>query len=271
MTVGPGETIDEKTEKLLKGLKNHYAEVCNIAEQKRTELESAGHDSIPIVAMGHLFTSGGKTVDGDGVRELYVGSLAHVGAEVFPSSIDYVALGHLHVPQTVGNSEQIRYCGSPIPMGYGEATQEKKVVLVEFNCTTQNIKELPVPCFQQLIRIVGSLNDIHARLEELKTQESSAWLEIEYTGRNIVGNLREIFDEALNGSAMEIRRIKNTRIMDRVINTVVTDEVLNDLDAEEVFTRCLDAYEVPDEDREELTTSYKEIVKSLHEEDMNAE
>lgn len=271
LTVGPGETIDEKNAKLLKGLKNHYADVCEIAEQKRTEFESTGHDRIPIVAMGHLFTSGGKTVDGDGVRELYVGSLAHVGAEVFPSSIDYVALGHLHVPQTVGNAEQIRYCGSPIPMGYGEATQEKKVVLVEFNCTTEKIKELPVPCFQQLIRIVGSLNDIHARLEELKTQESSAWLEIEYTGRDIVGNLREIFDEALNGSAMEIRRIKNTRIMDRVINTVVTDEVLNDLDAEEVFTRCLDAYEVPDEDREELTTSYKEIVKSLHEEDMNAE
>ena len=258
VTVGPGETIDQKNVKLLKGLKNHYADVCNIAEQKRSEFESAGHDSIPIVAMGHLFTSGGKTVDGDGVRELYVGSLAHVGAEVFPSSIDYVALGHLHVPQTVGNSEQIRYCGSPIPMGYGEATQDKKVVLVEFNCTTPNIKELPIPCFQQLVRIVGSLNDIHAKLEELKTQESSAWLEIEYTGRDIVGNLREMFEEALNGSAMEIRRIKNTRIMDRVINTVVTDEVLNDLDAEEVFTRCLDAFEVLDEDREELTTSYRE-------------
>ncbi len=207
-TVEPGENIDDKNAKLVEGLKNHYANVCGIAEQKRAEFKSAGHDGIPIVAMGHLFTAGGKTVDGDGVRELYVGSLAHVGEEVFPSSIDYLALGHLHVPQAVGSAEHIRYCGSPIPMGYGEATQEKKVVLVEFNSTTPNIQELPVPCFQQMVRIVGSLDDIHAKLEELKTEESSAWLEIEYTGSDIIGNLREMLDEALADSTMEIRRIK---------------------------------------------------------------
>ncbi len=57
-TVEPGETIDDKNTKLVEGLKNHYADVCAIAEK-----------------MGHLFTAGGKTVDGDGVRELYVGSL----------------------------------------------------------------------------------------------------------------------------------------------------------------------------------------------------
>ncbi|PJA65769.1 MAG: exonuclease sbcCD subunit D, partial [Piscirickettsiaceae bacterium CG_4_9_14_3_um_filter_43_564] len=90
-TVEPGETIDDKNAKLVEGLKNHYADVCGIAEQKRAEFKSTGHDGIPIVAMGHLFTAGGKTVDGDGVRELYVGSLAHVGEEVFPSSIDYLA------------------------------------------------------------------------------------------------------------------------------------------------------------------------------------
>lgn len=71
-------------------------------------------------------------------------------------------------------------------MGYGEATQEKKVVLIEFNSTTPNIQELPVPCFQELVRIVGSLDDIHAKLEELKKEESSAWLEIEYTGSDYV-------------------------------------------------------------------------------------
>ena len=270
-SVEPGETIDDKNAKLVEGLKNHYVGVCAIAEQKRAAFKSVGHDDIPIVAMGHLFTAGGKTVDGDGVRELYVGSLAHVGREVFPSSIDYLALGHLHVPQTVGSAEHIRYCGSPIPMGYGEATQEKKVVLIDFNSTTPNIQELPVPCFQKLVRIVGSLDGIHTKLEELKKEESTAWLEIEYTGSDIIGNLREMLDETMAGSAMEIRRIKNRRVMDRVISTVAQDETLDDLDARDVFTRCLNAFEVPDEDREELTASYNEIIKDLMEEDINAE
>lgn len=273
-TVEPGETIDDKNRKLVEGIKAHYAEVVKIAERKREEIirQSAiknPQSQIPIVAMGHLFTAGGKTVDGDGVRELYVGSLAHVGAEVFPAAIDYLALGHLHVPQAVGSAEHIRYCGSPIPMGYGEATQEKKVVLIEFNSTTPNIQELPVPCFQELVRIVGSLDDINAKLEALKKRKSAAWLEIEYTGSDIIGNLREMLDEAMADSAMEIRRIKNRRVMDRVISTVAEDETLDDLDAGDVFTRCLDAFEVPDEDREELTVSYNEIIKSLHEEDVN--
>lgn len=111
--------------KLVEGVKNHYASVCDIAEQKRSEFAKAGDDDIPILAMGHLFTAGGKILDGDGVQELYVGSLAHVEKTVFPAVIDYLALGHLHVPQTVGNTEQIRYAGSPIPMGYSEANQQK--------------------------------------------------------------------------------------------------------------------------------------------------
>ena len=269
--VEPGETIDDKNSKLIQGLKNHYADVCSVAEQKRAFFKNAGYDGIPIIAMGHLFTAGVKTVNGDGVRELYVGSLAHVTAEIFPSTIDYLALGHLHVPQIVGCTKHIRYCGSPIPMGYGEANHEKKVVLIEFNSTMPNIQELPVPCFQELVRIDGSLDDIHTKLEELKKEESSAWLEIEYTGKDIIGNLREMLDEAMANSAMEIRRIKNRRVMDQVINMVAKDETLDDLDAQDVFTRCLDTFEVPDEDREELTVSYNEIIKSLHEQDINAE
>ena len=270
-TVEPGETIDDKNAKLVEGLKNHYVDVCDLAERKRSELKTAGFDGIPIVAMGHLFTAGGKTVEGDGVRELYVGSLAHVGADVFSPSIDYLALGHLHVPQMVGGAEHIRYSGSPLPMGFGEATQDKKVVLIEFNKTAPLIRELFVPCFQPLVRIAGSLGDIHVKIEELKTEKSTAWLEIEYNGSDIVGNLREMFDEALAGSAMEIRRIKNRRVMDRVINRMAEEETLDDLEPGDVFVRCLDAFDVPDEDREELKISYEEIIKSLHEEDVNAE
>jgi DNA repair protein SbcD/Mre11 len=270
-TVEPGETIDDKNAKLVEGLKKHYADVFDIAEKKRSEFEKTGHKNIPIVAMGHLFTAGGKTVDGDGVRELHVGSLTHVGEDVFPSSIDYLALGHLHVPQAVGGAEHIRYCGSPIPIGYGEATQEKKVFLIEFNNTAPNILEIKVPCFQQLVRIVGSLDDIHSKVEQLKKEESRAWLEIEYTGGDIIGNLWDIVDEALADSAMEIRRIKNNRVIDRVIRTITEDETLDDLDTNDVFKRCLEAFKVPDEDRKELTDSYNEIIHSLNDEDVKAE
>ncbi|MEE4240452.1 MAG: exonuclease SbcCD subunit D C-terminal domain-containing protein [Desulfopila sp.] len=293
-SVDPGETIDDKNRKLVEGIREHYSAVVAIAEQKRDILQKSaqsGDKHIPIIALGHLFTAGGRTVEGDGVRELYVGSLAHVGVEIFPSSIDYLALGHLHVPQAVGRAEHIRYCGSPLPMGFGEAMQEKKVVLVEVypqitlmntdekaekgigeNQRNLRITEKVVPCFQQLVRLVGSLDDIHTKLEDLKKKESCAWLEIEYTGSDIAGgSLREMLDEALAGSTMEIRRIKNRRVMDRVISTIAENETLDDLDPGDVFSRCLDTFAVPEEEREELTVSYGEILRDLMEDDVNAE
>jgi len=270
-TVEAGETLDDKNAKLVDGLRVHYADVCSLAEQTQAELYDAGQKDVPVIGMGHLFAAGGKTVDGDGVRELYVGSLAYISADLFPASIDYLALGHLHVAQCVGGQEHIRYCGSPIAMGYGESGQDKKVIIVQFNETTPNIQELSVPCFQALERIVGTLDEITANIAVLKQNQSHAWLEIEYRGNDIVGNLRALLDDALAGSEMEILRIRNRRLMDRVMNRTQEGETLDDLNAHDVFERCLDAFDVSAADRGELTASYKEIMNALQEEDVNAE
>ena len=76
-----GESVEDKERKMIDGIRNHYAGVAALAEQMRQEL---GAD-IPIVGMGHLFTAGGQTVDGDGVRELYVGSLGPCDCWYFPT------------------------------------------------------------------------------------------------------------------------------------------------------------------------------------------
>ncbi|MDL1867168.1 exonuclease subunit SbcD, partial [Betaproteobacteria bacterium PRO4] len=87
-----GESMQDKSRKLIEGIRDHYATVINQARLQRAALSPA----IPIITMGHLFVAGGQTIEGDGVRELYVGSLAHVPAGIFPADMDYLALGHLH-------------------------------------------------------------------------------------------------------------------------------------------------------------------------------
>lgn len=270
-TVEAGETIDVKNAKLVAGLKEHYCQVCAIAEHKQQECKEHCNSCIPIIAMGHLFTAGGKTVDGDGVRELYVGSLAHVEEDVFPSSIDYLALGHLHVPQCVGKSKHIRDCGSPIPMGFAEAHQDKKVIIVQFTDINPSVKEIKVPCFQPLEQIVGSFNDIYEKIQQLKSEGSKAWLEIEYTGNEVISNLREICDEALGDSLMEILRIRNKPVIEGIIHKMQEDETLGDLDIYDVFERMLKISEISSEERDELTASYREVITSLQDEDFNAE
>ncbi len=261
-----GESLDDKNIRLIRGIETHYAEISRLAEKKREK-----YGQIPVVAMGHLFAAGGRTVEGDGVRELYVGSLAHVGKEIFSPGFDYVALGHLHLSQTVGGDHHIRYSGSPIPMGFGEAGREKSVIIVDFQGRAPGIGEHPVPCFQVLERVSGDITKILSRLFELKAQKSRAWLEIEYTGKDIIPDLRQILEEAVGGTAMEIRRIRNRQVMDRVLQKKTKEEELNNLDVHEVFLRLLDTYEVEPQKRPALIQAYQETLALLYEQDTNAE
>ncbi len=267
-----GESIEDKGRKLIEGIKAHYAEVCLIAEQKRQQLatEYQGKD-IPIVAMGHLFAAGGKTIEGDGVRELYVGSLAHVSSSIFPECIDYLALGHLHVPQLLNQSETMRYSGSPLPMGFGEAIQEKSVCIVEFTGLKASVCLMTVPVFQQLKRLRGNRDAILAEILILAEAQSQAWLEVIYDGEEIAGDLRECLEAAILGTDLQLLRVKNNRIIDRVLNQKQKDETLDDLNVSDVFDRCLSAHNIPEEQRKELLYTYQETITHLNNVDVLAE
>ena len=262
-SVGPGESMEEKNRKLIDGIERHYREVCMAAEQRR--LQEGGF--LPMIAMGRLFTAGGTTVDGDGVREIYAGSLAHVSVSVFPQGIDYFALGHLHVPQRVTGKEHLRYSGSPIPMGFGEARQRKEVVFVEFSGGERTITTVQVPCFQQLERISGTLDAITARIFELKASGSTAWLEIEYSGDDLAGDLRSIIDEAVKGSRLEIRRLRNNCVATAAMKRLSEDESLEELSEHDVFSRCLDAGKVPDVRRPELQQAFQEVLDTMRQDE----
>jgi exonuclease SbcD len=265
--VEAGESVADKEMKLLAGLHAHYAAVAAIAEEKRGDLD------IPIIATGHLFTDGGKTQDGDGVRELYVGSLAHVPLDLFPANLDYLALGHLHLPQTVRACAHIRYSGAPLAMGFSEAGQQKSVCCVEFHGKAPTVECLPVPLFQSLVCIKGDKAQIAQQVGELKSATPAdipVWLEITYTGEEAIGDLRARLATTIEGTALDILRFRNPARA-RLLAAQQTDETLEDLAPEEVFTRCLEANLIPEADRAELRRTYNEIWLSIQEADNLAE
>ena len=266
-TAEAGESIEDKERKIIEGIRSHYRMVCDAAEQKRAMLEKP----VPIVAMGHLFAAGGETIDGDGVRELYIGSLAQVKRDVFPDDIDYVALGHLHIPQRVGGSDFIRYSGSPLPIGFGEAEQGKSVTLVEFSGKTPEVTNIAVPQFQELKTLRGDWQTIARSIDELNARKSNAWLEIVYEGNEIAANLQERLTDAVTGTGMEILRVKNNRVLELAMRGEAAEETLDDLDVTDVFTRCLESQEVPEDQRPALLSAYQEIIVSMNEVDELAE
>ena len=262
--VEAGESIEDKERKLSEGIALHYAAVCGRARE-------LAH-GVPVVAMGHLFAAGGRTVDGDGVRNLYVGALARVGTDIFPEDIAYVALGHLHSPQRIGGADRIRYSGAPLPMGFGESGRPKSVCLVDIPPSgPAAVRTLPVPCFRRLERICGDWDAIASRLFEMKAAGESAWIEAVCDDANIVPDIRERFDEATRGTDLDILRIRSGTAVESALAGTDEGETLAELDEYEVFSRCLDANGVPEERRPELERTYRETLVSLREDDAFAE
>lgn len=262
-----GESLDDKGRKLVEGIRQHYVRVCDAGEALRQSLDP----QLPLIGMGHLFAAGGQTLEGDGVRELYVGSLAQVGSDCFPPCLDYVALGHLHVPQIVGGQARIRYSGSPLPMGFGEAGQRKRLYRIDFDDRESAVTAIEIPCFQRLERLRGDQTELVAALARLAAEEVPIWLEIDYEGEAIAGDLRAWLEQQVANTRLEILRVRNNRVIERVLSRSAEEETLDDLSPAQVFARAMDAHQVPAEQQEELTRLFNGLVRELEEEDRRAE
>ncbi|MBV0933671.1 exonuclease SbcCD subunit D C-terminal domain-containing protein [Marinobacterium weihaiense] len=262
-----GESLEDKDRKLVLGTREHYARVCAAAERLRAELA----DEVPMIGMGHLFAAGGKTLEGDGVRDLYVGSLAQVGVDAFPESLDYVALGHLHVPQAVAGCEHIRYSGSPLPMGFGEAKQQKSLCLIDFEGRTPYVQLLDIPRFQRLERIKGDQSALDRALDTLVAEDDSIWLEVLYEGEQIAADLRQWLEQRVAGTRLSLLRVRNNRVVERVLSRNGEEETLDDLQPAEVFERALAAHQVPDEQQAELKQLFNGLLQEMAETDHRAE
>lgn len=260
----PGESPEDKERKLLQAIADHYGLV---AEKASAVAGQAGH--VPIIAMGHLFAGGNARLkEGECERQLYVGTLGQIGPEVFGEIFDYVALGHLHMPQQIGQFAHIRYSGSPLPMGFSEAGHQKSVCLLDFDGNRPTVELLPVPEFRHLERVEGNLEIIANRIHELSLSDKTngIWLEIIYNGDEYEGNLRERLEELVAGTGLEILGIKNNRLRETILGRINEDEELGDLEESMVFERCLKSKNIPEEKWPQLLNVFQEVVLLLKDE-----
>ena len=112
------------------------------------------------VVLAHAFVTGGASSDSE--RDITVGGVPDAPVSVF-DGIDYVALGHLHRPQTIERrTGAARYSGSPLPYSFSEESHAKSVTLVHVTPTTVDIEALPTPVPRPLRTITGDLDELLA-------------------------------------------------------------------------------------------------------------
>lgn len=271
----PSESWEEKRQNHIEGIREHYRRVAEEALRLRERLAAERPDAapVPIVATGHLFTAGGRTADGDAVRELFVGSLGGVPANVFPPCFDYVALGHLHLPQIVDGSERIRYSGSPLPMGFGELNREKFLLLVQLSPSDDrkridvDISSSPIPCFQRLVQLKGDWEKIESGINNWKNETDSEpiWLEIDYDGE-LIGDLHLRIDRAVADSRLEVLRTVNRprMVKERLLGDFrEPTQNLSDFSVEETFQQCMESSDISKDRHGDILNTFRAVLLEM--------
>jgi exonuclease SbcD len=261
-----GQSAEDKQLSLQTAIQAHYNSVFTAASAHQAELINQLDRKLPLIATGHLTTVGAST--SESVREIYVGALEAFPTTAFPPA-DYIALGHIHRPQKVGGLEHIRYCGSPLPLSFDEAKQQKEVLLVDLNADgLQAVTALPVPRFQGLASINGNLATLAGPIGAAAAEgtfERPTWLEVTVAEDDYLADLPARIEALTAGWPVEVLRIRRQR--GNTVASLVTEalETLDELSPHEVFARRLQQEELSDELQLALNERYRSIVSTLQE------
>jgi exonuclease SbcD len=148
------------------------------------------------VLRGHVLVD--RAAGGGGERELTMGITYAVSPHGIPVGLDYVALGHVHRPQTLpGVAAPGRYCGSPMALDFSEDNHAKCVVVVEVEGDVTRAREVPLAAARPLVRLRGRLDDLAA----LASPHPGAWFACEVLldapATDLVRQVREAVPDAL--------------------------------------------------------------------------
>ncbi len=119
------------------------------------------------ILMLHTTLDGGLLSNSE--YSFHVSNSYSLDPQSFPSSAQYVALGHLHKPQELGSAPPVQYSGSVIQLDFGEAGEQKRVNLIEVSPgKPAKVHHIGLQSGKTLKNIRTDLDGLERKLEELK-------------------------------------------------------------------------------------------------------
>ena len=195
----------------------YQAGVAQLYQQGLAQARQQRRAGQAILALGHCHLRG-TTSSIDSERCLVIGGAEALSSDIFPADIAYVALGHLHLAQTVGGDPTRRYCGSPLPMSFAEIHYPHQVVVFDLEGEQAcNIREIRIPRAIELLRVPpspASLATVLSALQALQLPErpETAWpyLQVRVQLSQPEPGLRAQIEAALMDKPVRLARIETT-------------------------------------------------------------
>ncbi|MCA9683290.1 MAG: exonuclease SbcCD subunit D C-terminal domain-containing protein [Myxococcales bacterium] len=250
---------------LIRGVERIYAEVLEAACERATPEQA-------LIATGHLYMRG-TALSELSERKILGGNQHAIPRAVFADDWAYVGLGHLHLAQAVEQSQQVRYCGSPLPLSLSEADYEHQVLLASFDgAELQLCQSLPVPRAVEVMRLPADgsapLDAVLFELGQLQLDGSLAkerwpWLELRVLLEQPVPDLRAQLDRALRTLPLRLLKISVERRGEGgSFADFPTRRALERIDPQQVFSDCYErAY--ADRPDTELLAAFHELREAI--------
>ncbi len=241
-------------------IKAHYDQLVEIS------LSKYGADT-PIIAMGHLFMQGAETSDSE--RDIHIGNLGGISSDIIHCRIDYMALGHIHKPQRIGNSDKIRYSGSPIFLDFSERNYEKQVIEIMIEQQKIiDIQAIKVPKNRELVKFSGDFKKIEQQLMHYQPENRlTALVELEIVEDHFDPSIINLQNELTEAAPFGNYKIIKTRLSFK--NKLDNKELLADhehimnFSPKEVFQKRLDAEILDPTLRQELMEAYHILLEEM--------
>ena len=240
--------------------------------QEVIEAARAMREDLPLIVTGHLHMSGGA-VSELSERRIVIGGEEAVSSDIFPASVAYVALGHLHKPQSISGQTVIRYAGSPFPMSVAEKDYHHSIVVIDLDGTAgmkTNLVRTPRPVAFLRVPTVGAapLSSVEDELRRMEIDDPGEhrrpFLEIAVRLDGPEPELRQRIEVALEGKPVRLTRIvRQTEGQgDALADTVEGDTELDELEPAHVFARRhIEEYGV--EPPADLKKAFDEVLTGL--------
>lgn len=149
------------------------------------------------VLLTHFFVTDGDRLPelSDSETTVNVGGLDNVEAALF-ADFDYVALGHIHKPQQIGE-RKVYYAGSPLKYSFSEWKQTKGVNLVELGEKgSVCVEQLPLKPLREMRVIQGKLEDLISQ-PVIQAADREAYIQARLTNEeeliDPIGTLRTVY------------------------------------------------------------------------------
>ena len=256
-----GDKEAEVRKEIVEGIRRAYEETAKAAKSAKL--------SCPVIATGHLTVAGAASSQSE--RDIHIGGLGAVDSSLFPDAFAYVALGHLHRPQSTDKEGRVRYSGSPIALSFSEVNDKKEVRLLDVVGSSVVQSSVPIPVFRKLFQLKTSLASLEKDLSsqaKIKAAELPTWVEVVLSGHTGLNDANNQVRTLSHGQPFEVLKVMLGDVP-RLIGAGVGQEVDAKLEGlldkpSEVFDHLLKQQaDLSDEDKSSLRLAFRKLVERI--------